>query len=200
MRSGLRWFLRGVSVAIVLLVVYFVITLVQVWSASGRDDTSPVDAIIVMGAAQWDGKPSPVFKARLDHAAKLFHGGVGQTVIVTGGKQEGDDVTQGFVGLEYLLALGVPESSIKVEVGGTNSYEELAASALILSEAGIGKSVVLVSDPYHSLRITGIASEVGLDGQTSPTEVGAPFRSYMREAVAVGLGRIVGYRRLAAIS
>ncbi len=176
---------------------YFAVTLVQVWWASGRDDRTPADAIVVMGAAQWDGRPSPVFKARLDHAVGLYEQGVAPVVIVTGGKQVGDRVTQGFAGLEYLLGEGVPESAIKVEVGGSNSFEELSASAVILREAEMGTRVVLVSDPYHALRIRGIAGEVGLDAHVSPTDTGASFGSYVREAAAVGVGRLVGYRRLA---
>lgn len=199
MRSygSLRWAVTVVMGLVALVVVYFAVTLVQVWWTSGRDDTSPADAIIVMGAAQWDGRPSPVFRARLDHAADLYDRGVAPIVIVTGGKQTGDRVTQGFAGLEYLLGRGVPESAIKVEVGGTNSYEELSAAALIMREGAMGTRVLLVSDPYHALRIRGIAREVGLDAHVSPTDVGAPWRSYLREAGAVGLGRIVGYRRLA---
>lgn len=182
---------------VALCVAYFAFTFVQVWWAAGRDDRSHADAIIVMGAAQWDGQPSPVFKARLDHAAELFEQGVAPVVIVTGGKQEGDRVTQGFAGLEYLMGLGVPEEAIKVEVGGTNSFEELSAASVILRDADLGARVLVVSDPYHSLRIRGIAGEVGMDAHVSPTDSSGSTRSYLRETLAVGLGRMVGYRRMA---
>lgn len=195
-----RWALRAAMGILAVIVVYATVTIVGVWWASGRDDRTPADAIVVMGAAQWDGRPSPVLKARLDHAVELFGQGVAPTIVVTGGKQVGDRVTQGFAGYEYLMQQGIPESAIRIEVGGTNSYEELAASSAILAESGTDPKVVLVSDPYHSLRITEIAEEVGLDAHVSPTRTGAPVRSYLREAVAVGLGRLIGYRRLANMS
>lgn len=195
----LRWIVRVALALMALVVAYSVVTLGQVWWASGRDDTSSAAAIVVMGAAQWDGRPSPVLRARLDHAAGLYAQGKASTIIVTGGKQSGDRVTQGFAGFEYLRNKRIPESAIKVEVGGTNSYEELAASAVILREAGIEPKVILVSDPYHALRIGEIAQEVGLRAHVSPTKTGASPQSYMREAVAVALGRLVGYRRLASI-
>lgn len=187
-------------VIVAVVIVYAAVTIVGVWWSSGRDDRSQADAIVVMGAAQWDGRPSPVLKARLDHAVELYGQGVAPTIVVTGGKQVGDRVSQGFAGYEYLLKQGIPEGAIRVEVDGTNSYEELAAASLILSGSGRPPTAVLVSDPYHSLRISEIADEVGLDAHVSPTRTGAPIRSYLREAVAVGLGRLVGYRRLANMS
>jgi uncharacterized SAM-binding protein YcdF (DUF218 family) len=195
-RMVLRWTLRIGAVVLALLVVYVGVTFAQVWWASRQDDAAPASAIVVMGAAQWDGRPSPVLKARLDHAVELWEQGHADHIIVTGGKQVGDRVTQGFTGYDYLREQGVPEEVIRVEVEGTDSYEELSASAVILRNEGLAPEVLVVSDPYHALRVTQIADEVGLRAWVSPTESSSSLNSLARETLAVAAGRIVGYRRL----
>jgi uncharacterized SAM-binding protein YcdF (DUF218 family) len=196
LRMVLRWTLRIGAVVLALLVVYVGVTFGQVWWASRQDDAAPASAIVVMGAAQWDGRPSPVLKARLDHAVELWEQGHADHIIVTGGKQVGDRVTQGFTGYDYLREQGVPEEVIRVEVEGTDSYEELSASAVILRNEGLAPEVLVVSDPYHALRVTQIADEVGLRAWVSPTESSSSLNSLARETLAVAAGRIVGYRRL----
>ena len=183
-----------------LAVLYVVFTFAQVWWTSRHDTSASGDAIVVMGAAQWNGRPSPVLKDRLDHAVELYRAGRAPMIIVTGGKQPGDRVTQGFAGYDYLKAQGVPEEDIKVEVDGRNSYEELSAAAVIVRQAKAGPDVVLISDPYHSLRISQIAEEVGLRPHVSPADTPSPLRSLVRETAAVSIGRIIGYRRLAAFA
>jgi uncharacterized SAM-binding protein YcdF (DUF218 family) len=179
---------------------YLFVTFGQVWWASRQHTGASADAVVVMGAAQYDGHPSPVLKARLDHAAELYQSGRAKMVIVTGGKQPGDRVTQGLTGFDYLREQGIPEKDIKVEVQGTNSYEELSAAALILRQAGAGDDVLLVSDPYHALRISQIAEQVGLTPHVSPAATPSPLRSMARETLAVSVGRIIGYRRLSAFA
>jgi uncharacterized SAM-binding protein YcdF (DUF218 family) len=196
----LRWAFRIGLALVGLLVLYVGITFVQVWMASRSDDAAPASAIVVMGAAQWNGVPSPVLQRRLDHAAELHAEGVAPLIVVTGGKQAGDAVTQGRSGYEYLRDLGVPDEAIKVEVEGTNSFEELSASALILQQAGVAEDVVVVTDPYHALRVAEIAEEVGLRPHVSPTDSSTGPRELARETAAVALGRIIGYRRLASMS
>ena len=193
-----KWAVRIALGAVALVVLYLGVTFAQVWLASRHDDASPADAIVVMGAAQWNGVPSPVLRGRLDHAADLYRRGVAPVVIVTGGKQVGDRVTQGFTGYEYLRSKGVPDEAIKVEVDGTNSFEELSASAGILRRAGLGTEVVIVTDPYHALRAGAIADEVGLAAHVSPTASGGSIEQFGRETVAVAIGRIITFRRLAA--
>ena len=183
-----------------LLVVYLAVTFGQVWWASRQHTGASASAVVVMGAAQYNGRPSPVLKARLDHAVDLYQSGRAPMIIVTGGKQPGDRVTQGLTGFDYLRQQGVPESAIKVEVQGTNSYEELSAAALIVNQAGQPPEVLLVSDPYHALRISQIAEQVGLKPHVSPASTSSSLRSMARETVAVGLGRIIGYRRLSAFA
>jgi len=192
--------LKIIGVVAGLAVLYVVFTFAQVWWTSRQDSTASGDAIVVMGAAQWNGKPSPVLQARLDHAVDLYHGGRAPMIIVTGGKQPGDRVTQGFAGYDYLKAQGVPEEDIKIEIEGRNSYEELSAAAVIVRQAGAGHDVVLISDPYHSLRISQIAEEVGLRPHVSPAATPSPLRSLLRETAAVSIGRVIGYRRLSAFA
>ncbi len=192
--------LKILGVVIGLGLLYVVFTFGQVWWTSRHHTTASAGAIVVMGAAQWNGKPSPVLKGRLDHAVELYKAGRAPMIIVTGGKQPGDRVTQGFAGYDYLKAQGVPESDIKVEVEGRNSYEELSASAVIVRQAKAGPDVLLISDPYHSLRISQIAEEVGLRPHVSPANTPSPLRSLLRETVAVSIGRVIGYRRLAAFA
>jgi uncharacterized SAM-binding protein YcdF (DUF218 family) len=196
-RPSVRRVVLGGAIAVVALgFLYVLVTFVQVWWASRQDDAQPADAIVVMGAAQYDGRPSPVFESRLDHAAELYEEGIAPVVVVTGGKQEGDRVTQGVAGFEYLRTQGVPEEALRVEVDGTNTYEELSATALILSNEDLGDDIVIVSDPYHTMRLDGIAREVGLRPHVSPTGAGASFDELARETAGVAIGRVISYRRL----
>jgi uncharacterized SAM-binding protein YcdF (DUF218 family) len=179
-------------------VVYVAVTFVQVWQASRRDDAAPAQAIVVLGAAQYDGRPSPVLANRLDHAAELFEQGIAPLIVVTGGRQEGDRFTEAQAGARYLEGLGVPGSAIERETTGDSSWESLAAAARFLRADGITE-VVLVSDPYHAMRIDGIAAELGLDATVSPADGSSSVPQLARETVAVAIGRIIGYDRLVRI-
>jgi len=179
------------------LVLYVAFTYGQVWWAARQDDRTPSNAIIVLGAAQWNGKPSPVLKARLDHAADLYRAGVAKTIIVTGGKADGDKVGEGYAGYNYLKKEeGIPDSALKIEIGGTNTYEELSASAHILDEGKLGHSVTLVSSPYHGFRAAAIAEEVGLTPHFSPTDGETNTDSLVRETGGAAIGRVISFRRL----
>jgi uncharacterized SAM-binding protein YcdF (DUF218 family) len=191
---------KAAVVLLALLLVYLGVTFAQVWWASRHDTGADASAIVVMGAAQYNGQPSPVLRARLDHAAELYRAGRAPMIIVTGGKQSGDRVTQGLTGFDYLRGQGIPEDALRIEAHGTNSYQELSAAALIVHNAGQAPEVLLVSDPYHTLRISQIAEQVGLTPHVSPAHTGSSMRSMARETAAVALGRIVGYRRLSAFA
>jgi uncharacterized SAM-binding protein YcdF (DUF218 family) len=185
------------------ILVYLAVTFVQVWMASRRDEARKVQAIVVFGAAQYNGRPSSVLKARLDHAAALFHQGYSPVVVVTGGRQPGDRFTEATASANYLHTKGVPDSDILREVSGHSSWQSLAAAAAFLKARHI-THVLLVSDPFHSLRIKAMAGELGLDGHTSPTQsspIGGFTGAYYmgRETVAVAVGRIVGFRREAGV-
>lgn len=191
---------RPLAGVLVLVVGYFAVTFGQVWWAGRRDGAHPAQAIVVLGAAQYDGRPSPVLAARLDHAADLYHRQIAPVVVVTGGRAEGDRFTESSASADYLHGKGVPDEAILREVQGRNSWQSLAASARFLKERGVTE-VVLVSDPFHTARIGGIAEELGLDAAASPTRTSPiggveEFRHLVTETVQVGLGRIIGFRRL----
>ena len=191
---------RVLVVAAVLGVAYLGITFVQVWRASTTDRAAVSDAIVVLGAAQYDGAPSPVLRSRLDHAIALREQGIADVIVVTGGNRPGDRTTEASAGADYLMAQGVPDGSIRREVSGTNSWQSLAAAARFLRDEDL-LDVVLVSSPYHALRTEAIAEEVGLRGRASPAARSpggfvTQAATLGREAVAVGVGRIIGFGRL----
>lgn len=200
MRHALAAVVRVVVVAAVLGGIYLAVTFFQVWQASTADRAAAADAIVVLGAAQYNGRPSPVLRARLDHAMALRQQGIADVIVVTGGNRPGDRYTEAKASADYLLGLGVPDSSIRREVSGTNSWQSLAAAARFLREEGL-TDVVLVSSPYHALRTEVIADEVGLDGRASPAQrspegIGSQVWHLGRETLAVGIGRIIGFGRL----
>lgn len=189
---------------VVIFGVYVGGTFVQVLLAAQRDDVPnpqarPAQAIIVMGAAQYDGVPSPVLKARLDHALALYQWGMAPVIVVTGGRQTGDRFTEATAGYTYLRKHGVPDAAIRREVQGRSTWESLQASAAFLHDEGI-HDVILVSNAYHSKRLLAMAHDVGMDARVSPTDqklsFGMKLRHTARETVAVSVGRIVGFRRL----
>ena len=195
----LRLGVRAAVVCSLLLVAYLVVTFLQVTWAATRDGHDPAQAIIVLGAAQYDGVPSPVLQGRLDHAFELWDDGVAPTLVVTGGKQPGDRFTEAAASFDYLRDKGVPELSILREEQGANTWEQLAAATRFLAERDIDQ-VVLVSDDYHALRLDRIAHELGLVAQVSPVDPGLSAlgraKALARETAAVAVGRIVGFRRL----
>jgi uncharacterized SAM-binding protein YcdF (DUF218 family) len=190
-------------VVVLALSLYLGVTFVQVYGASRRDQARPAEAIVVFGAAQYDGRPSPVLQARLDHAYDLYEEHLAPVIVVTGGNQPGDRFTEATASANYLLAKGVPDDDVLREVSGKSSWQSLAAVAGFLADRNIHQ-VLLVSDPFHSYRIAAMADELGLDAHASPTRsspiVGLSELRYMgRETLAVAVGRVVGFRRQANI-
>ena len=181
-------------------VVYLGVSLFQVWSTGRSDYGGPVDAIVVMGAAQYDGRPSPQLAARLDHVAELWPEGRAGLVVVTGGKRPGDRFTEAEASAAYLEEHGVPASAIVLEDQGTSSYESLQGVAALLDERGLDE-VLIVTDPYHALRSRLIAGEVGLDAHVSPTPTsvvhgGEQTVRELQEAAGVAIGRLIGFDRI----
>ena len=130
----LRKFIAIALLSIILLSLsYLLIVFFQVWLNSARDQARPVDAIVDLGAAQWDGVPSPVLEARLEKALQLYEEGLSPIIVTTGSKQIGDRFTEAYAGLTYLLERSVPESSILVVVDGSNTFESLSATANVLT-------------------------------------------------------------------
>lgn len=177
---------------------YLVLTFIQVWSMSVRDGARSADAILVLGAAQYDCRPSPVLQERLDHALSLYEEGVADTIVTTGGKLEGDRCTEAQTGANYLRSQGVPDENILLEVQGTNTWQELAASARFLRERDL-LDVVLVTDGYHALRVRAIADELGLEAAVSPSRRGGSAGELLEETAVVAVGRVIGFGRLVNI-
>lgn len=139
--------------------------LVLVWQR--RDSRAPSRAIVVLGAAQYAGKPSPVLRARVDHAIGLWQRGFAPTVIMTGGRAPGDTTSEAAVARRYAIANGVPDSAVLVESESRSTSEALRNVAALLKTGP--RDVILVSDPFHMLRLSILARRFGLQPRTSPT-------------------------------
>ena len=202
-----RWRRRVISAVLVIVCLvgaYYGVNLFQVWSVGNGDQTRPVDAIVVLGAAQYDGRPSPQLRARLDHVVELWKLGVAPLVVVTGGNQPGDRFTEASASAAYLSQHGVASAAILQENRSHSSWESLAGVARLLNERDASR-VLLVSDPFHSLRIRLVAQELGLTAYVSPTRT-SPVRGAtavikeLKEAVGVSLGRVIGFKRLFSLT
>lgn len=160
----------------------------------GQDDRHPAAAIVVLGASQRDGLPSPVFAARLDHAVALFRAGRAPLLVVTGGKSGADRTTEAAAARAYALVRGVPAEAILVEDRSRTTLESLRAVAGILAQNGIADAI-FVSDPTHMLRVLLIANDLGIVAYGSPTRT-SPIEAEparLAGAVAHELGAIALY-------
>jgi uncharacterized SAM-binding protein YcdF (DUF218 family) len=140
----------------------------RIWDQGERDERRAADAIVVLGAAEYDGRPSPVFRARLDHAVSLYRAGLAPVLVVTGGKAAGDWTTEAAVAREFAIAEGVPSGSILVEDRGRTTLESLRTVGQMLRDRG-ARDVVFVSDRTHMLRVLRMARDQGLTSFGSPT-------------------------------
>jgi uncharacterized SAM-binding protein YcdF (DUF218 family) len=143
-------------------------TTYRIWAQGQRDEERPADAIVVMGAAQYNGMPSPVFRARLDHAVSLYLGGVAPRLVVTGGKAEGDRTTEAAAGRAFAMALGVPEEDILIEDQSRTTHESIRNVARLLDAEG-ARDAIFVSDRPHMLRVLRMAADEGIVAWGSPT-------------------------------
>ena len=180
---------------------YFAVTLYQVWSTGHHDQARPVDAIVVMGAAQYDGRPSPLLKARLDHALELYQRKLAPYIVVTGGKQPGDRFTEATASRNYLRKKGVPTTSILSEDTGHSTWQSMDDIVSLLRGKSAHPTVLIVTDPFHCLRARLIAQELHLRAyvsatHTSPWGSGTQFRKSLKEAAGIAVGRIIGFHRL----
>lgn len=166
----------------------------RIWDQGNRDERTPADAIVVMGAAQYDGRPSPVFAARLDHAIALYHDGVAPRLIVTGGKREGDRTTEAASARSYAIEHGVPEKAILSEDASRTTLQSIRRVAALMREKDIG-SAVFVSDPSHMLRVLRMASDEGINGYGSPTRTSPLERDPVArvDAIVHELGALAVY-------
>ncbi len=141
----------------------------RIWDVGNRDQRQPVDAIVVLGAAQYNGRPSTILKARLDHAIELYQSGLARYFVVTGGKAEGDRTTEAASARAYALSKGVPRDAILVEDQGRTTLESLRDVATILHGQGL-TTTLFVSDRTHMLRVLRFARDEGLTPLGSPTD------------------------------
>jgi uncharacterized SAM-binding protein YcdF (DUF218 family) len=141
----------------------------RIWEQGERDDQHQADAIVVMGAAQYDGRPSPLFAARIDHAVELYRTGVATHLIVTGGKAVGDRTTEAASARAYAIAQGVPADAILAEDQSRTTLESIHAVGQLLRKHGLANAV-FVSDRPHMLRVLRMAADDGIPAWGSPTQ------------------------------
>ena len=170
---ALRWIRRLVSAAVVLVLLVVGGTAASVWWTARQDDRPRSDAIIVLGASQFDGEPSSVFKARLQHAKALYDDGVAPRVITVGGGAPGDRTTEADAGAAFLQKRDVEVVAVPE---GRNTLQSLEAAEAYMSEQG-WDSAILVTDPWHSLRSRTMARDQGIEAETSPTRAGPSVRT-----------------------
>jgi len=185
-------FIAATCALLVALLLVFTLTSIAVWRAAHTDDASRVDradVILVLGAAQYDGVPSPVFEGRLRHAALLYREGRSDTVLVLGGAGQGDRSTEAEAGRDWLISDGLPSDAVVASPVGTTTLESLEAAARWMSERDL-RSAFLVSDPWHNLRVKRMASDLGIEAYASATwqsaarSEGTRFGGYLRETFA----------------
>ena len=167
-KQAVRIARRILTIGVVTVFCLWLISTVAVLVWSSRDEARPAQAIVVLGAAQYAGKPSPVLRARLDHALDLWNRHLASLLILTGGTGFGDTTSEAAVGRNYAKKHGVPDSAILVENEGRTTSESMRAVAGMLEVRGL-QSALLVSDPFHMLRLRILARRFGFTPYTSPT-------------------------------
>ena len=184
-----------------LIAIAFGATGVAVWRAAHTDDAANVnraDVIVVLGAAQYDGRPSPVFEGRLRHAELLYGEGKADTILVLGGGAPGDRFTEADSGRAWLISDGLPSDSVVASPVGRTTLESLQAAADWMHARGL-RSAFLVSDPWHNLRVKRMAADLGIEAYASATwqsaarTEGTRFDGYVRETLAYLYYRLLGH-------
>jgi uncharacterized SAM-binding protein YcdF (DUF218 family) len=168
-KQAVRIIRRVLTVVVVAVFLIWAVSAAAVLTWSSRDEARPAQAIVVLGAAQYAGKPSPVLRARLDHALELWNRHLASLLILTGGTGAGDTTSEAAVGRTYARKHGVPDSAILEENEGRTTSESMRAVAGMLEVRGL-QSALLVSDPFHMLRLRILARRFGFTPYTSPTQ------------------------------
>jgi uncharacterized SAM-binding protein YcdF (DUF218 family) len=172
---------------LVLVLAYFAVTTTLVARWMGKDERPRVDAIVVLGAAQYDGRPSAIYEARLEHAVELWRQRVAPVLVFTGGKEQGDRFTEGGSGARWATERGVPEEAVLTEERSRTTYQNLAGAKQLLEqrEPGGRHRVVVVSDPFHMFRAVRQAADLGMDAYPSPTRTSPLSASRLKLAELV---------------
>ena len=186
----------GAAVAAVLLMTGA--TALAIWWTARQDSRPGSDAIVVLGSAQYNGVPSSIFEARLEHALELYEEGVAPVIVTVGGKATGDQFSEAEAGREYLADAGVPDDALLAVQEGVDTLESMRAVATQFDDRG-WDTAVLVTDPWHAMRAERMADDAGMDAESSPTRQGpavqtrtTQFRYILRETAAYLLYRATG--------
>src|SRR5215217_1694798 len=186
----------GVAVLAVLLVVTS--TALAIWWTARQDSRPGSDAIVVLGTAQYNGVPSSIFEARLEHAVTLYEDGVAPVIVTVGGKADGDQFSEAEAAQAYLAEQGVPDDGLLAVPEGVDTLQSMRAVSAAFTERG-WSSAVLVTDPWHAMRAERMAEDAGMEAVSSPTRQGpavqtrgTQFRYILRETAAYLLYRVTG--------
>lgn len=180
---------RLVGGALLVIVVTWAISALGVVVCGARDGARASDAIVVLGAAQYVGRPSPVLRARLDHALALWERGLAPRLIFTGGTGAGDTTSEAAVSRKYALGRGIPDSAILLEPEGRTTRQSVAAVSAIMRSRQM-KTAILVSDPFHMLRLRILSTQYGVRAFTSPTQT-SPISASMRQTLGYVLSESI---------
>lgn len=196
----LRTLFRSFSTLVALVLVYLAVCVGQVWWTGSTDQARSVEAIVVMGVAQYDGRPSPQLQARLDHVITLWNAGTAPLVVTTGGNQPGDRFTEAEASQRYLVEAGVPESAIILENLGSSTLDSLRRVHDILANQDITE-ILIVTDAYHAARSRMVARDLGMVAHVSatPTSVvtgSQNIRRHIEEGLGVALANFIGFEAL----
>ena len=189
---------RVVVAAVLAAVLLVGSTALAIWWTARQDSRPGSDAIVVLGSAQYNGVPSSIFEARLEHARTLYEDGVAPVLVTVGGRAAGDEFTEAEAGQEYLADSGIPADALLAVPEGVDTLESMRVVAAAFAERG-WSSAVLVSDPWHAMRAERMAEDAGISAESSPTRQGpavqtraTQFRYILRETAAYLLYRVTG--------
>ena len=189
---------RLVGAAVTAVVLLIGSTGLAIWWTARQDARPSSDAIVVLGSAQYNGVPSSIFEARLEHALRLYEAGVAPVVVTVGGKAAGDEFTEAKAGRDYLADAGVPGDGLLAVPEGVDTLESMRAVGTAFTERGWSRAV-LVTDPWHAMRAERMAEDTGMEATSSPTRQGpavqtrtTQFRYIVRETAAYLLYRATG--------
>lgn len=202
MKTYVRAAVHIACAASLALLLYLATTFVTIWVAGNFDNGKTADAIVVMGAAQYDGTPSPLLESRLTVALELWNDKRAPVIALTGGKREGDRFTESEAGRAWLVAKGVPASSVVMETEGQSTWQSVTALDPVLRENSI-KRVIVVSSDWHIGRTAASLEDVDVTVVASASPHGGDgwdFYEWARESVGVAVGRIIGFDQLFSIS
>ena len=189
---------RVVAAAVLAVFLLVSSTALAIWWNARQDSRPQSDAIVVLGSAQYNGVPSSIFEARLEHAVALYEDGVAPVIVTVGGKATGDQFTEAEAGRDYLANAGIPADSLLAVPEGVDTLESMRAVSTAFDEHG-WTSAVLVTDPWHAMRAERMAQDAGIEAESSPTRQGpavetraTQFRYILRETAAYLVYRATG--------